>query len=123
MIIIHFASGRERLIEGESWKKLDQETAALGQVRFKTHPDGFPFGSCAGTAYKSNVEEVIEISDLDYKNKIEEQKKLQADRAASEQQLADLVKQRQELEAAAAAEARKPWNRFKAWSQRVCGLK
>lgn len=45
------------------------------------------------------------------------------DRAASEQQLANLVKQRQELEAAAAAEARKPWNRFKAWSKRVCGLK
>lgn len=72
MIIIHFASGRERIIEGGSWKKLDQETAALGQVTFKTHPDGFAFGACPGTAYKYNIEEVIEISDLDYKAKVEE---------------------------------------------------
>jgi hypothetical protein len=57
-IILTFTSGRQLLVEGDNWKKLDGNAAPFGTISLKTVPEGLHIG-----VIKANVETYEEFSD------------------------------------------------------------
>ena len=55
-IVVRYVDGSHDIVEGESVRKLDQDTARLGVVELKTIPEGHRI-----IAFKSNVTRFVEI--------------------------------------------------------------
>jgi len=97
-----YFSGRERLVEGDSWQRLDENSASrLGTIILKSVPDGRKI-----IVNKSAVAEVEEIPQATWVGWIEEGKKKQEEAEAQR-------KKELEAQARAALEAKKLKNRIK----------
>lgn len=111
-IIITFTSGRQLLVEGESWKKLDGNAAPFGTIALKTIPDGLALG-----VIKANVETYEEFSDAawalrkDAAEKAREEQ--QAARDAEVKKNAQDQAARMERARIEALKARRPLNRIR----------
>jgi len=124
MIIITYVGGGERLINGTTLKKLDQESARLGQIGFMTSKDGYPFGECHGVAFKGSIADIVEVDDAVFQAKVDErkaaqekEKKEREDAEAKRKSEADARAAQRLIDAEAAQararEARKLVNRMK----------
>jgi hypothetical protein len=97
-----YFSGKERLVEGDSWQKLDESSAGrLGTIVLKSIPDGMRL-----IVNKSAVAEVEEIPKATWDGWIEEGKRKQEEAEAQR-------KKELEAQALTALEAKKLKNRVK----------
>jgi hypothetical protein len=78
-IILSYISGRQRLVEGENWKQLDESTPRAGTVNLRSIPEGRRI-----IAIKSSLEEIEEIPQAVWDANIQKQK--DAEEAAAAEQ-------------------------------------
>ena len=97
-IVVRYVDGSHDIVEGESIRKLDQDTARLGAVELKTIPEGHRI-----IAFKSNVTRFIEIP----------QEAWDAQKAAQRAHEVEAHRKSEADAAAKAAEARRFGNRVK----------
>lgn len=111
-IIVNFASGRQLVVEGTSWKKLDGNAAPFGTIALKTIPDGVSLG-----VIKANVECYEEYQDVDWALRKAEAEKAQAEQAAARdaevKKNAEAQAARMEKSRLDALRARRPLNRVR----------
>jgi hypothetical protein len=69
-IILSYISGRQRLVEGENWKQLDESTPRSGTVNLRSIPEGRRI-----IAIKSSLAEIEEIPQAVWDADVEAQKK------------------------------------------------
>jgi hypothetical protein len=76
IIIVTYINGRQRLIQAQSWRQLDSESAPLGAILLRKNDDG-------GRLYaiKSAVQEVEEIPDATWKANVEAQERAEKQKA------------------------------------------
>ena len=78
MIIVTYQNGQKRLVQAQSWRQLDSESAPLGAILLTKSDSGGKL-----YAIKSAIQEVEEISQATWDANIEAQKKAQEEKAAT----------------------------------------
>jgi hypothetical protein len=78
MIIVTYQNGQKRLVQAQSWRQLDSESATLGAILLTKSDSGGKL-----YAIKSAIQEVEEIPQATWDANIEAQKKAQEAKAAT----------------------------------------
>lgn len=103
MILVTYVNGRQRLVEAQSWRQLDSESAPLGAILLQKKDDGSRL-----YAIKAAIQEVEEIPAATWEKMKKDQEKAESDHKAAEAQ-----------KAVDAMRARKPINKVR----KLFGLK